>query len=138
MHGRCLASVACLACASLASAQTWTPQRTPDGHPDLQGIWTNASITPLERPRELGAKEFYTEEEAAEKARSSEIRHASRKHFLGVPYDEVQESALAVSAEERRAVFDDRWNRGGFRPGLDWRGHGGLIQEIEVRESVFP
>src|SRR5256712_10856013 len=52
--------------ASLASAQTWTPPRTPDGHPDLQGIWTNASITPLERPRELAAKEFFTEEEAAE------------------------------------------------------------------------
>ena len=55
-----------LAWSSLASAQTWTPPRTPDGHPDLQGVWTNASITPLERPRELGAKEFFTEEEAAE------------------------------------------------------------------------
>jgi len=51
---------------SFASAQTWTPPRTPDGHPDLQGIYTNSSITPLERPKELGAKEFYTEQEAAE------------------------------------------------------------------------
>jgi hypothetical protein len=50
----------------LAAAQTWKPPRTPDGHPDLQGFWTNASITPMERPRELGAKEFFTEEEAAE------------------------------------------------------------------------
>src|SRR5881409_3653911 len=59
--------VVMMTCASLASsAQTWTPPRTPDGHPDLQGFWTNASITPLERPRELGAKEFFTEEEAAE------------------------------------------------------------------------
>src|SRR5579885_3505407 len=24
--------------------------RTEDGHPDLQGVWTNATITPLERP----------------------------------------------------------------------------------------
>ena len=54
-----------MACASLASAQTRTPPRTPDGHPDLQGFWTNATITPLERPRDLGAKEFFTEEEAA-------------------------------------------------------------------------
>jgi hypothetical protein len=45
---------------------TWTAPRTPDGRPDLQGIWTNATITPLERPRDLGAKEFYTEAEAAE------------------------------------------------------------------------
>ncbi|OLC45359.1 MAG: hypothetical protein AUH43_16415 [Acidobacteria bacterium 13_1_40CM_65_14] len=58
--------VVMMTCASLASAQTWTPPRTPDGHPDLQGIWTNASITPLERPRELGAKEYFTEAEAAE------------------------------------------------------------------------
>ncbi len=51
---------------STASAQAWKTPRTPDGHPDLQGIWTNASITPLERPAELGAKEFFTAEEAAE------------------------------------------------------------------------
>jgi hypothetical protein len=55
-----------MSCASLAHAQTWTPPRTPNGHPDLQGFWTNATITPLERPRDLGAKEFFTEEEAAE------------------------------------------------------------------------
>jgi hypothetical protein len=41
------------------------PQRTPDGHPDLQGFWTNATLTPLERPRELADKEFFTEAEAA-------------------------------------------------------------------------
>ena len=37
--------------------------RTPWGHPDLQGTWDYRTITPLERPRELGTKEFYTEEE---------------------------------------------------------------------------
>jgi hypothetical protein len=55
-----------MACSWPASAQTWSPPRTPEGHPDLQGIWTNATITPLERPKNLGAKEFFTEEEAAE------------------------------------------------------------------------
>src|SRR6202171_5515665 len=44
----------------------WTPPRTPDGQPDLQGIWTNATLTPLERPAELAAKEFLTPEEAEE------------------------------------------------------------------------
>ena len=29
---------------------TWKMPRTPDGHPDLQGTWTNVTITPLERP----------------------------------------------------------------------------------------
>jgi hypothetical protein len=39
--------------------------RTPDGHPDLQGIWNNATQTPLQRPVELGSKQFYTDEELA-------------------------------------------------------------------------
>src|ERR1700751_4821733 len=43
----------------------WTPPRTADGKPDLQGIWNNATVTPLERPKALGAKEFYTDEEFA-------------------------------------------------------------------------
>jgi hypothetical protein len=37
--------------------------RTADGHPDLQGVWTNNTRTPLQRPKDLGAKEFYTEAE---------------------------------------------------------------------------
>ena len=32
-----------------ALAQSWTAPRTPDGRPDLQGVWTNSSITTLER-----------------------------------------------------------------------------------------
>ena len=43
----------------------WTVPRTPDGQPDLQGIWTNATITPLERPRALAGKAFLTDAEAA-------------------------------------------------------------------------
>ena len=39
--------------------------RTPDGQPDISGIWTNDTLTPLERPPELGDKAFYTAEEAA-------------------------------------------------------------------------
>ena len=43
----------------------WTVPRTPDGQPDLQGYWTNDTYTPLERPAELGDKEFFTPDEAA-------------------------------------------------------------------------
>jgi hypothetical protein len=39
--------------------------RTADDRPDLQGYWTNGSITPLERPAELGDKAYYTDEEFA-------------------------------------------------------------------------
>ena len=44
----------------------WTMPRTADGHPDLQGFWTTQTFTPLQRPENLGDKEFFTEEEAAE------------------------------------------------------------------------
>ena len=33
-----------------AKSKPWTAPRTPDGQPDLQGTWTNGTITPLERP----------------------------------------------------------------------------------------
>jgi hypothetical protein len=46
-------------------ATGWKTPRTPDGQPDLQGIWTNATITPFERPASLSGKAFLTEEEAA-------------------------------------------------------------------------
>ena len=39
--------------------------RTADGRPDLQGTWTNATITPLERPRNLRDRAFLTEAEVA-------------------------------------------------------------------------
>jgi hypothetical protein len=48
--------------------------RTPDGHPDLQGVWTNATITPLERPQEFAAKATATDAEAkAYEAKDNEV-----------------------------------------------------------------
>jgi hypothetical protein len=55
-----------LAKANGTTAKTWTPPKTPDGQPDLQGIWTNSTMTPLERPKALAGKEFFTEQEALE------------------------------------------------------------------------
>src|SRR5438874_13762238 len=43
----------------------WTPPRTPDGKPDLQGTFTFSTITPLQRPAALNSKDALTPEEAA-------------------------------------------------------------------------
>jgi hypothetical protein len=48
-----------------AAAAQWPTPRTPDGQPDLQGTWTNATVTPFQRPAQLGEKQFFTVEEAA-------------------------------------------------------------------------
>ena len=65
----CFAVAVSAALAAAAFGQTpagkWTPPKTPDGQPSLEGFWTNTTVTPLERPRELGSKEFFTPEEAA-------------------------------------------------------------------------
>jgi hypothetical protein len=39
--------------------------RTPAGQPDLQGVWVNATVTPLERPGDLAGKEFFANEQEA-------------------------------------------------------------------------
>jgi hypothetical protein len=51
--------------------------KTPDGHPDFQGIWINGTTTPFERPANLGDKEFYTEEEVAASERQAAERRAT-------------------------------------------------------------
>ena len=43
----------------------WTLPRTPDGHPDLQGVWANNNVTPLERPEAWAGKDTLTVEELA-------------------------------------------------------------------------
>jgi hypothetical protein len=62
-------------------AKPWTLARTADGHPDLQGNWTNATITPIERPQ--GAPPVYAEQQA----RRMEKGYADRVDRLAQPSD---------------------------------------------------
>jgi len=67
----------CLLICIPASAQTkkW---RTPWGDPDLQGSWSNATTTPLERPAKYGSHEFLTKEERAELDKETAIGRDKR------------------------------------------------------------
>lgn len=82
-----LYSVFCLLCPLLVSpvfaqhsGKSWTPPRTPDGQPELQGNWTNITITPMERPAEFANKAFLTKAEAAEyEKRTLDNNNADRR-----------------------------------------------------------
>ena len=66
--------------------------RTPWGHPDLQGRWTNFTLTLVERPAEFGSKEYFTESEA------EEYSATALKRFLAA-IDFTEEAALSGEFE---------------------------------------
>src|SRR5947209_8672275 len=76
-------------------AKTWTAPRTAERQPDLQGVWSSASVTPFERPKEFAGKEFFTEAEAAEYAKkvveqsNRDRRGATPEEDVGGAYNEV-------------------------------------------------
>ena len=67
--GIAVVAVAVLLAATATGQQgesRYSLDRTPWGDPDIQGIWTNTSSTPFERPEEFGDRAFLTDEEFAE------------------------------------------------------------------------
>ncbi|MDZ4373669.1 MAG: hypothetical protein U1C74_19910 [Phenylobacterium sp.] len=47
-------------------AADWAPPRNAFGHPDLEGAWTNATITPQARPAKFGTRLVMTPDEVRE------------------------------------------------------------------------
>src|SRR5215471_11293876 len=102
-----------------APARAWTPPRTPDGQPDLEGVWAITVLTPLERPRELAGKEFLTEEEAAQFVRRTldqgdrDKRDASPEADLNRNYNEFWRERGNVVVPSRRTslIVDPRDGR---------------------------
>ncbi len=83
-----------------AAREAWTPPRTPWGEPDLQGTYSNRTITPFERPANVAGREFFTPEEV--EALERRARESSGD----------TERARGTQADVTRAYNDFWWDRG--------------------------
>jgi hypothetical protein len=77
--------------------------RTPDGRPDLQGIWKFATLTPLQRPANLAGRTHLTDDEIA----AIEARAGNRRETFGLfpdtaNYDWEKRSSLVVDPPDGR------------------------------------
>jgi hypothetical protein len=95
-----------------AAANARVP-RTPDGKPDLQGIWDFRTVTPMERPAEFAGKPFLTEKEAAEyEKRITEQRNADANRDESKKTSRGQVNGTEVTADVALAYNDFWWDRG--------------------------
>src|SRR5579872_952047 len=67
--------------AQTSKSKTSPIPRSADGHPDLSGIWTNATLTPMERPKQFADKPTLTDAEAAvfEQAQAQDLKDEDGK-----------------------------------------------------------
>ena len=118
MHTRCPAAlltviaIALLVAAPAASqgqtiaADRGTAPRTPWGDPDLQGVWSYASLTPLQRSADLADKEFFTPEEAAERNVAVTVDSPPRPGDVG-NYNALWFDRGKVSSDLRTSLIVD-------------------------------
>ena len=88
--------------AQSSQQEPWSAPRTPDGQPDLQGVWANNTATPLERPEALGDQAVLSDEELARlKARYAEL-------FASGASDAAFADSVFVAALGEQDAFSSR------------------------------
>ena len=96
---------------AVAPQQAVTIPKTPDGHPDFQGIWINGTTTPFERPANLGDKEFYTEEEVVALERQAAERRATpaprRAGDVGTDNEAFMDTGYKVASTRQTSLVID-------------------------------
>ena len=113
-----VALLAPLPAAGQTAADSWTPPRTPDGQPDIQGIFTFRTITPLQRPEALTGKESLTAEEAAA-FEASENRRLNRDLFD--PIKGAPSAGYAPRSEGGVLSYNEFWYERGVELTQDKR-----------------
>ena len=110
---RALLGVVFAGALSLPGATAWTPAHTPDGQPDIQGVWTNSTLTPLERPAELAGKAVLTEQEAHDYVQrllnqvNSDRRDGGAQTDVGRSYNEFWRDRGNDLADKRTSLIID-------------------------------
>ena len=88
----------------------WQLPRTIDGHPDLQGVWENNTITPVERPEVFGDKEILTDEDVAFlRRRLAEITAAGADALFGEGVLAAAFAGEIVSYDPTTGNYDSQW-----------------------------
>src|SRR6202161_3738654 len=100
--------------AATPASKNWTPPRTADGQPDLEGVWSNSTLTPLERPAEFAGKEFFSAQEAADYVKrllqqvNSERRDGGPQVDVGRSYNEFwRDRGNNLVADRRTSLIVD-------------------------------
>lgn len=114
------------------SDSDWQLPRTVDGHPDLQGVWENNTITPVERPDVFGDKEFLTDEDVAFlKRRLVEIAAEGSDALFGEGVLAAAFAGEVVSYDPTTGNYDSQWM-------VDRKIHRRTSQIIDPPDGKFP
>jgi hypothetical protein len=126
------AALAALPAVVIAQPKPYHAPRAVDGQPDLQGAWTNASLTPLERPPALGERRVMTPAEVAaiEGRRAAVIAASNAPTKSGSDFE--KQPCYAANTIDSGATPDCGYN-------AFWTDHGDAVMRVggEPRTSII-